>query len=88
MTHEELRKLEILSAAEACPNVRRHYSFNTEPELAATTRRLGRVPVPHLIDISESPMPGGPMVYLIRIREVGKTRLRALRAKLAREGSD
>jgi hypothetical protein len=48
MTHEEHRELEILSAAEAHPKVRTHYNFKTDPELAATARRLGMVPVPTL----------------------------------------
>jgi hypothetical protein len=85
MTHEEHRELEILSAAEVYPTVRMHYSFKTDPELAATARRLGMVPVPNFIHVSESPMPGGPTVYLIKIRETGRVRLRALRVKLAAE---
>ena len=83
MTDEEHRELEILSDAEAYPRIRSHYSFKTEPELASTARRLGMVPVPHLIEITESPMPGGPTVYLVKIRPAGKARLRALRLKLA-----
>ena len=86
MTHEEQRELQVLSDAEAYPKIRRYdYSFKSEPELAATARRLGRKPVPHMIEISETPMPGGPMVYLIRIHESGKARLRELRLKLAAE---
>ena len=85
MTHEEHRELEILSAAEAHPKLRTHYSFSTDPELAATARRLGMVPVPQMIDVSERLMPGGPAVCLAGIHESGKARLRALRAKLAAE---
>jgi hypothetical protein len=83
MNDEEQRELEILSDAEAFPRIKRHYSFKTEPELASTARRLGMAPVPHLIEISESPMPGGSTIYLVKIRPPGKSRLRALRVKLA-----
>jgi hypothetical protein len=85
MTHEEHRELPILAAAETYPKVRTHYSFRSDPELAATARRLGRKPAPHLIEIFERPMPGGPTVHLIRLHESGKTRLRELRVKLAAE---
>jgi hypothetical protein len=40
------------------------------------------VPVPHLIEVSEKLMAGGPTVYRIKIHESGKARLRALRVKL------
>jgi hypothetical protein len=83
MTHEEQRELQVLADAEAPPVLGRHYSFKNEPELAATARRLGRDPLPRMIEVSEKPMPGGPAVYLIRIRESGRARLRELRLKQA-----
>jgi hypothetical protein len=85
MTHEELRELrelQVLSDTDA-PPIRRHYSFKKEPELAATARRLGREPVPGMIEVAEKLMPGGPAVSLIRIRESGRSRLRELRLKQA-----
>lgn len=85
MTDEEQRELQVLSDAEAPPVLGRSYSFKNEPELAATARRLGKKPLPHLIEVSEKPMPGGPAVYLIRIRESGNARLRKLRLKLMAE---
>jgi len=86
MTHEEQRELQVLSDAEAYPKLRRYYySFKSDPELAATARRLGRTPAPHLIDISESPTADGLTVYLIRIHESGKARLGELRLKLEAE---
>jgi hypothetical protein len=86
MTHEEQRELQVLLDAEAYPKLRSHcYSFKREPELAATARRLGRKPVPHLIEVSEVPEPGGLTVYLTRIHESGKARLSELRAKQATE---
>jgi hypothetical protein len=85
MTHEEQWELQVLADAEAPPILGRSYSFKNEPELAATARRLGRKPLPHLIEVSEKPMPGGPAVSLIRIRESGRARLRELRLKLAAE---
>lgn len=54
-----------------------------EPELAATARRLGREPLPRMIEVSETSMQGGAAVFLIRIREPGKARLRELRLKVA-----
>jgi hypothetical protein len=86
MTHEERRELQVLSDAEAHPKLRNYsYSFRSNPELAATARRLGRKPVPHMIEISESPTPDGITIYLIRIHESGKSRLSELRIKLASE---
>jgi hypothetical protein len=81
VTHEEQRELQVLSDAEARPVLGKAYSFKNEPELAATARRLGREPLPRMIEVSEKPAPGGLMVHLIRIRESGKTRLRELRLK-------
>jgi hypothetical protein len=69
MTHEEHRQLEFLPAAEANPKLRTHYSFSIDPELAATAVRLGMVPVPQMIDVSERLMPGGPAVYLVGIHD-------------------
>jgi hypothetical protein len=83
MAHEKQRELQALSDAEAYPRLRRYYSFKNEAELAATARRLGREPAPHIVEISERPMPDGPTVYLIRIYESGRMRLRELRVKLA-----
>ncbi|HSY08897.1 MAG TPA: hypothetical protein VK820_10240 [Steroidobacteraceae bacterium] len=85
MTHEEHRELQVLADAEAPPALGRCYSFEKEPELAATARRLGREPVPRLIDVAEKPISGGSAIYLIKIRESGKARLRYLRLKLAEE---
>jgi hypothetical protein len=85
MTHEEQRELQVLADAEAPPILGKAYSFNNEPELAATARRLGREPLPRMIEVSEKLTPGGSMVYLIRIRESGKARLRELRLKRAAE---
>jgi hypothetical protein len=85
MTHEEHRELQVLSDAEAPPILGRHYSFQNEPELAATARRLGSEPVPRMIEVAEKTMPGGPAVSLIRIRESGMARLRELRLKLLTE---
>lgn len=86
MTHEEQRELQVLSDAEAYPKLRKYnYNFKSEPELAATARRLGRKPVPHLIEVSESPIADGPTVYLVRILESGKARLMELRAKVSDE---
>jgi hypothetical protein len=85
MTHEEQRELQVLSDAEAPPILGKYYSFKTDPELAATARRLAREPAPRLIEVSEKPMTGGPSVHLIGIREAGKVRLRELRLKLAAE---
>jgi hypothetical protein len=84
---ERQRELQVLSDAESSPKLGRYYSFKDDPELAATAKRLGMGPVPYMIDISESPTPGGPAVHLIGIREPGKRRLKALRAKLAAEPS-
>jgi len=81
MTHEELRELQVLVDADAPPILGRHYSFEKEPELAATARRLGREPVPGMIKVAEKVMPSGPAVSLIRIRESGRSRLRELRLK-------
>jgi hypothetical protein len=76
MTHDEQRELRVLSDAAAYPKLRTYcYSFRKEPELAATARRLGRKPVPHLIEVAESSMPD-PTLCLIRIRESGMERLR------------
>jgi hypothetical protein len=75
----------VLSDAEAPPILGRHYSFQKEPELAATARRLGREPGPRMIEVAETSMPGGLMVHLIRIRESGRARLRELRLKWAAE---
>jgi hypothetical protein len=87
MREEQRRELQVLSDADASSSLRKHYSFKDNPELAATARRLAMVPVPHMIDIemSESPAPDGPVVYLMGINESGKKRLRTLRAKLAIE---
>ena len=87
MREEQQRELQVLSDADASPKLRKQYSFKADPELAATARRLAMAPVPHMIDIemSESPAPNGPVVYLMGINESGKKRLRALRAKLAAE---
>jgi hypothetical protein len=87
MREEQQRELQVLSDADASSSLRKHYSFKDDPELAATARRLAMAPVPHMIDIemSESPASDGPVVYLIGINELGKKRLRALRAKLAIE---
>jgi hypothetical protein len=85
MTHEELRELQVLSAAEAPPLLGKYYSFSKEPELAATARRLAREPFPRMLEVSEKPATGGPAVHLIRIREAGRERLRELRLKLAAE---
>jgi hypothetical protein len=86
MTHEEQGELQVLSDAEAYPKIRRYYySFKNEAELAVTARRLGRTPVPHMIEISESSTPDGLRVFLTRIHESGKARLSELRAKLAAE---
>jgi hypothetical protein len=86
MTHEEQRELQVLSDAEAYPRLPKYYySFKSEPELAATARRLGRTPVPHMIEISEIPTPDGLTVYLLRILESGKSRLGELRLKLVAE---
>ena len=82
MTHEEERELKVLSDAEAPALQGCFYSFRKEPELAATARRLGRTPVPHMIEIAESPESGGRRVYLIRIREPGRARLRELRLRV------
>jgi hypothetical protein len=82
MTHEERRELQVLSDAEALPKLGKYYyNFKSEPELAATARRLGRKPVPHMIEISES----ANQIYLIRMHESGKVRLSELRTKLAAE---
>jgi hypothetical protein len=81
MTHEEHRELHVLSDAEASPIRGRFYSFNDEPELAATARRLGREPLPRMIEVSEKTTPGGLPVYLIKIRESGRSRLRELQLK-------
>jgi len=85
VTHEERRELQVLSDAETPPLLGKYYSFNHEPELAATSRRLGREPLPRLIKVSETLMPSGPAIHLIRIREAGRARLRELRLKLAAE---
>jgi hypothetical protein len=85
MTHEELRELRVLSDAEAPPVLGRYYSFKTDPELAATARRLAREPSPRMLEVSEKPATGGPAVHLIRIREPGRERLRELRLKLTAE---
>lgn len=85
MTHEEQRELQVLSDAETPPILGRHYSFKSEPELAATARRLGREPLPRMIEVAEKPMQGGPAVHLVRLRESGRARLRELRLKLAAE---
>jgi len=85
MTHEEQRELQVLSDAEAPPILGRSYSFKDEPELAATARRLGREPLPRMIEVSEKAMPGGLAVLLISIRESGRARLRELRLKRAAE---
>jgi hypothetical protein len=82
MTHEEQRELQVLSDAE---ELGKSYSFKKEPELAATARRLGREPMPRMIEVTEKPMIDGLAVYLLRIREPGKTRLRELRLKLLAE---
>jgi hypothetical protein len=83
MTHEKQRELQVPIDAEAPPILGRHYSFKKEPELAATARRLGREPVPGMIEVAEKLMPGGPAVSLIRIRESGRSRLGELRLKQA-----
>jgi hypothetical protein len=85
MTHEEERELKVLADAEAPPILGRHYSFTKDPELAATARRLGREPLPRMIEVAEKPMVGGPAISLIRIREAGRARLRELRLKRAAE---
>jgi hypothetical protein len=85
MTHEEQRELQVLSDAEAPPVLGRFYSFMKEPELAPTARRLAREPVPRMIEVAEKPMPGGPAVYLIRILESGRARLRELHLKQVTE---
>jgi len=85
MTHEEQRELQVLAEAEVPPILGRHYSFKNEPELAATARRLGREPLSRMIEVAEKPMPDGPAVYLTRIREPGRARLRELRLKQAAE---
>jgi len=85
MTHEESRELQVLSAAEGHPLALPHYSFTKDPELAATARRLGREPTPHLIEVVERPIMEGPAIYPVRIRESGKARLTKLRAKLVAE---
>lgn len=85
MTHEEQRELQVLSDAETPPILGRHYSLKNEPELAATARRLGRDHLPRMIEVAEKPMPDGPAVYLVRIRESGRARLRELRLKQVAE---
>jgi hypothetical protein len=85
MRHEEQRELQVLAEAEAPPVLGRIYTFKSEPELAATARRLAREPAPRLIEVSEKPTPDGPAVCVVRIRESGRARLRALRLKLAAE---
>jgi hypothetical protein len=81
MTHEEERELQVLSDAEARPLLGRYYSFKSDPELAATARRLGREPAPRLIEVSETVTPLGPAICVTSIREAGKSRLRYLRLK-------
>ena len=87
MREEQKRELQVLSDADAYPNLSRHYSFRDDPELAATARRVGMEPVPHMIKIkmSESATLDGPVVYLMGINESGRKRLKALRMKLAAE---
>jgi hypothetical protein len=85
MTHEELRELQVLAAAEAPPLLGKSYSFKTEPELAATARRLAREPVPRMLEVLEKSVLGGPAVQLIKIREAGKARLAELRLKVTAE---
>jgi hypothetical protein len=87
MREEQKRELQVLSDAEAYPNHRKHYSFKDDPELAATARRVGMEPVPHMIEIkmSESATLGGPVVYLMGINESGRKRLKSLRMKLTAE---
>jgi hypothetical protein len=85
MTHEEQRELQVLSDAEAPPLLGKYYSFNKEPELAATARRLAREPLPRMLEVSEKAMLGGPAVHVIKIRESGRARLRELRLKQAAE---
>jgi hypothetical protein len=41
--------------------------------------------VPRMIEVAEKPMPGGPAVYLIRILESGRARLRELHLKQVTE---
>jgi len=41
--------------------------------------------MPRMVEVTEKPMIGGLAVYLLRIREPGKARLRELRLKLAAE---
>jgi hypothetical protein len=87
MREEQQRELQVLSDADASAQLRKQYSFKDDPELAATARRLAMAPIPHMINIemSASPTPDGPVVYLIGLNESGKKRLRVLRAKLAAE---
>jgi hypothetical protein len=86
MREEQRRELQVLSDAEAHPKVRTSYSFKDQPELAATARRIGMEPVPHMINIKmDSTIPNGPMIYLMGINESGRKRLKSLRLKLAVE---
>jgi hypothetical protein len=85
MRAEQKRELEVLSDAEACPELRKYYSFKDDPELAATARRLGMEPVPQMIKISKGTVPGEPMIELIGITDSGRKRLRVLRARRAAE---
>ena len=87
MREEQKRELQVLSDAEAYPNHRKHYSFKDDPDLAATARRVGMEPVPHMIKVkmSESATLDGPVVYLMGINESGRKRLKSLRMKLTAE---
>jgi len=86
MREEQRRELQVLSDAAAHPKVRTSYSFKDQPELAATARRIGMEPVPHMIKIKmDSTIPNGPMVCLMGINESGSKRLKSLRIKLSVE---
>jgi len=82
MTHEEQWELQVLADAE---QQGKYYTLEKEPELAATARRLSQKPAPRLLEVLERPLIGGAAVYLLRIREPGKARLRELRLKLLAE---
>jgi hypothetical protein len=82
MTHEEQRELRVLSDAEAPTVLSRYYSFKDEPKMATTARRLGREPVPNLIQVSEGSASAGPAIVVASIKESGKARLRELRSRL------
>jgi hypothetical protein len=86
MARGEQRELKVLSDAAAYPTLQSNcYNFMREAELAATATRLGRKPISRMIEVSEIPEAGGLVVYLTRIHESGRARLRELQEKLAIE---